>query len=76
MSAARRVTHALVAGFALAAAIAPATAQPAALSNARIESAPDLAPLDALVADARRWLLWVILILGGMLGIGWVLLSR
>ena len=35
-----------------------------------------LAPLDRLAADARRWLLWVVVILGGMLGIGWVVLSR
>ena len=35
-----------------------------------------LAPLDDLVADARRWLFWVVLILGSLLGTGWVLLSR
>jgi len=35
-----------------------------------------LAPLDDLRADARRWLVGVIVILGGMLGTGWVLLSR
>jgi len=35
-----------------------------------------LTPLDNLARDARRWLLWVGLILGGTLGIGWVLLSR
>lgn len=35
-----------------------------------------LPPLDDLAADARRWLLAVIVILGGMLAIGWVLLSR
>ncbi|HEV8599816.1 MAG TPA: sodium:solute symporter family protein [Gemmatimonadales bacterium] len=35
-----------------------------------------LAPLDSLARDARRWLGWVTLILGGTLAIGWVLLSR
>ncbi len=35
----------------------------------------DLAPLDSLAGDARRWLLAVVLVLGGMLGIGWVLLA-
>jgi SSS family solute:Na+ symporter len=35
-----------------------------------------LAPLDSLARDARRWLVWVVAILGGTLGIGWVLLSR
>lgn len=35
-----------------------------------------LTPLDNLARDARRWLGWVTLILGGTLGIGWVLLSR
>jgi Na+/proline symporter len=34
-----------------------------------------LPPLDSLAADARRWLLWVVIVLGGMLGIGWILLS-
>jgi solute:Na+ symporter, SSS family len=34
-----------------------------------------LAPLDDLAADARRWLLWVVIVLGGMLAIGWALLS-
>ena len=33
-----------------------------------------LEPLDHLARDVRRWLLWVTLILGGTLGIGWVLL--
>ena len=33
-----------------------------------------LEPLDHLARDARRWLLCVTLILGGTLGIGWVLL--
>jgi Na+/proline symporter len=33
-----------------------------------------LAPLDDLARDARRWLLWVTIILGGTLAIGWVLL--
>ncbi|HLB53954.1 MAG TPA: sodium:solute symporter family protein [Gemmatimonadales bacterium] len=41
-----------------------------------VRSRVGLAPLDDLAADARRWLGWVIVILGGMLGIGWVLLSR
>jgi solute:Na+ symporter, SSS family len=34
-----------------------------------------LTPLDSLLRDGGRWLLWVIGILGSMLGIGWVLLS-
>ncbi len=34
----------------------------------------DLAPLDSLARDARRWLVAVIVVLGGMLGIGWILL--
>jgi Na+/proline symporter len=33
-----------------------------------------LPPLDDLARDARRWLLWVTIILGGTLAIGWVLL--
>jgi SSS family solute:Na+ symporter len=33
-----------------------------------------LAPLDSLARDARRWLLWVIVILGGTLATGWLLL--
>jgi Na+/proline symporter len=32
--------------------------------------------LDPLARDARRWLVWIVVILGGTLGIGWVLLSR
>ncbi|HEY9382572.1 MAG TPA: sodium:solute symporter family protein [Gemmatimonadales bacterium] len=35
-----------------------------------------LAPLDRLAHDARRWLLWVVAILGGTLATGWVLLTR
>jgi len=35
-----------------------------------------LPPLDVLARDARRWLLWVVLILGGTLGVGWFLLTR
>jgi SSS family solute:Na+ symporter len=35
-----------------------------------------LTPLDNLARDARRWLVWVTVILGGTLGIGWVLLSQ
>ncbi len=35
-----------------------------------------LAPLDSLAADARRWLVAVTVILGGMLATGWFLLSR
>jgi Na+/proline symporter len=35
-----------------------------------------LEPLDNLARDARRWLLWVTMILGGTLAIGWVLLGR
>ncbi|MGH7560180.1 MAG: sodium:solute symporter family protein [Gemmatimonadales bacterium] len=34
----------------------------------------NLPPLDNLAADARLWLLWVVIVLGGMLGIGWMLL--
>jgi len=33
-----------------------------------------LAPLDDLARDARRWLLWVTIILGGTLAMGWLLL--
>ena len=33
-----------------------------------------LEPLDNLAHDARRWLLWVTIILGGTLAIGWVIL--
>ena len=33
-----------------------------------------LPPLDNLARDARRWLLWVTIILGGTLAIGWVIL--
>jgi len=35
-----------------------------------------LPPLDRLARDARKWLLWVIVILGGTLAIGWGLLTR
>jgi len=35
-----------------------------------------LAPLDDLARDARRWLVWVVIVLGGTLGIGWVLLAQ
>ena len=34
-----------------------------------------LVPLDGLTRDARRWLLWVTLILGGTLALGWVILG-
>ncbi len=33
-----------------------------------------LPPLDDLARDARRWLLWVTIILGGTLAIGWAIL--
>ena len=33
-----------------------------------------LPPLDDLARDARRWLLWVTIILGGTLATGWVIL--
>ena len=33
-----------------------------------------LTPLDNLARDGGRWLLWVVVVLGSMLGIGWVLL--
>jgi Na+/proline symporter len=35
-----------------------------------------LPPLDDLARDARRWLVWVTIVLGGTLGIGWVLLAQ
>ena len=41
-----------------------------------VQARVGLAPLDRLTRDARRWLLWVVVILGGTLAIGWVLLSR
>jgi Na+/proline symporter len=34
-----------------------------------------LAPLDNLARDGGRWLMWVIGILGSMLGTGWIILS-
>ncbi len=34
-----------------------------------------LTPLDDLRQDAGRWLLWVVAILGSVLGIGWLLLA-
>jgi Na+/proline symporter len=40
-----------------------------------VEARVQLPPLDSLAADARRWLLWVVIVLGGMLGTGWVLLT-
>jgi Na+/proline symporter len=40
-----------------------------------VEARVQLPPLDNLAADARRWLLWVVIVLGGMLGTGWVLLT-
>jgi Na+/proline symporter len=40
-----------------------------------VQARVQLPPLDSLAADARRWLLWVVIVLGGMLGIGWVLLT-
>ncbi|MEO8200820.1 MAG: sodium:solute symporter family protein [Gemmatimonadota bacterium] len=33
-----------------------------------------LPPLDNLLRDGGRWLIWVVVVLGSMLGIGWVLL--
>jgi Na+/proline symporter len=33
-----------------------------------------LTPLDNLARDGGRWLFWVVLILGSMLGVGWLLL--
>jgi hypothetical protein len=69
VSAARLVSNAAVAGFALVAAFAPAAAQPASLSNARIESAPGLAPLDALArhgrAADRAWVAWSVPVVAG-----------
>ena len=35
-----------------------------------------LEPLDNLLRDARRWAVWVTVILGGTLGAGWLLLTR
>lgn len=62
MSAAGLVSSAVAAGFVLAAAFAPATAQPASLANARIDSASDLTPLDALARHGRgggsTWIAW------------------
>lgn len=43
---------------------------------APIRARVGLSPLDSLTRDARRWAVWVTVILGGTLGIGWVLLSR
>ncbi|HEX7025094.1 MAG TPA: sodium:solute symporter family protein [Gemmatimonadales bacterium] len=43
---------------------------------APVRARTGLAPLDSLARDARRWLLWVTVILGGTLAIGWVLLTR
>jgi solute:Na+ symporter, SSS family len=40
-----------------------------------VQARVQLPPLDSLAVDARRWLLWVVVVLGGMLGIGWVLLT-
>ena len=40
-----------------------------------VQARVQLPPLDSLAVDARRWLLWVVIVLGGMLGIGWVLLT-
>jgi Na+/proline symporter len=40
-----------------------------------VEARVQLPPLDNLAADARRWLLWVVIVLGGMLGTGWMLLT-
>lgn len=34
-----------------------------------------LSPLDDGVRDARRWLGWSVVILGGTIGLGWILLS-
>jgi len=69
VSAARRVTNALVAGLALAAVCAPAVAQPESLSNARIDSAPGLAPLDALARSGRSgdspWIAWTVPVVAG-----------
>ena len=43
---------------------------------APVEARVGLPPLDSLARDARRWLLWVTIILGGTLAIGWMLLGR
>ena len=43
---------------------------------APVRARTGLDPLDSLARDARRWLLWVTVILGGTLAIGWVLLTR
>jgi len=40
-----------------------------------VRARTSLTPLDDGVRDARRWLLWTVIILGGTLGIGWVLLT-
>lgn len=39
-----------------------------------VRTRTNLEPLDDGVRDARRWLMWTVLILGGTLGMGWVLL--
>lgn len=40
-----------------------------------VRARTNLTPLDEGVRDARRWLLWVGVILGGTLLIGWILLA-
>jgi Na+/proline symporter len=50
--------------------VRPAGAWAAVRARVRLE------PLDDLARDARRWLGWVTVILGGTLATGWVLLSR
>ena len=48
------------------------SASPGRVRGRGAKRSPD--ELDKLAHDARRWLLWVTIILGGTLAIGWVIL--
>jgi Na+/proline symporter len=41
-----------------------------------VRARTNLAPLDDLRRDGVRWLGWVVVILGGTLGVGWILIGR